>query len=40
MKHKIMEVTAREAHFAGDKAGKKDDDAFLEMEEDDGNLPF
>ena len=40
VKHKIMEVTAREVHFAGDKAGKKDDDAFHEMEEDDGNLPF
>lgn len=40
VRHKIMEVTAREVHFAGDKAGKKDDDAFHEMEEDDGNLPF
>ena len=40
VRHKIMEVVAREVHFAGDKAGKKDDDAFHEMEEDDGNLPF
>lgn len=40
VRHKIMEVNAREVHFAGDKAGKKDDDAFHEMEEDDGNLPF
>lgn len=40
VRHKIMEVTAQEVHFAGDKAGKKDEDAFCEMTEHDGNLPF
>ena len=40
VKHKAMEVTAREVHFAGDKAGKKENDAFHESDEDDGDLPF